>query len=220
MTRDDQFERILEAMKVAAAALRDAGIPFALAGGLAVYARGGPPTEHDVDFLIQQEDADRALDAPGRCGLPRRASARGLALQSRSTRTTSMIDLIFAPNGRPERVPDDPRTCDRARGLRDHLAGDDCDRRARVRSSAPSRSTRRTTTTCSRSRAPAASRSNGTSLRSARRRLAVREGVLHARGRARADLARRSRPRASPRSRGARRGGEALPSRAGGRARG
>ena len=30
--------------------LRDNDIPFALAGGLAVYARGGPPTEHDVDW--------------------------------------------------------------------------------------------------------------------------------------------------------------------------
>ena len=62
MSSDDQFERILGAMKVAAAALRDGGIPFALAGGLAVYARGGPPTEHDVDFLIREEDAERAVE--------------------------------------------------------------------------------------------------------------------------------------------------------------
>ena len=46
-------------MKVASAALRDAGIPHLLGGGLAGWARGGPPTEHDVDFFVREEDAER-----------------------------------------------------------------------------------------------------------------------------------------------------------------
>ena len=60
--------RFSVAMKIAAATLRDGGIPFALAGGLAVYARGGPPTEHDVDFVLRQEDAERALELLGDAG--------------------------------------------------------------------------------------------------------------------------------------------------------
>ena len=40
-----------ETLKRSAAALRDAEIPFALAGGLAVWARGGPESDHDLDFL-------------------------------------------------------------------------------------------------------------------------------------------------------------------------
>ena len=62
------FDDILGAMKRAAAALRDADVPFMLAGGLASWARGGPPTEHDVDFMLKPEDVERAgkvLEAVG-----------------------------------------------------------------------------------------------------------------------------------------------------------
>lgn len=63
-----EFDEILHAMKLAAATLRDAAVPFMLAGGLASWARGGPPTEHDVDFMLKPDDVDRAgeaLDAAG-----------------------------------------------------------------------------------------------------------------------------------------------------------
>src|SRR3954464_776410 len=55
-------------MKKAAAALPAGAGPFFLAGGLATWARGGPPREHDVDFMIMEADVDRAaqvLDAAG-----------------------------------------------------------------------------------------------------------------------------------------------------------
>lgn len=64
----NDFDDILAAMKRAAAALRDADVPFMLAGGLASWARGGPPTEHDVDFMLKLDDLDRAgkaLEAAG-----------------------------------------------------------------------------------------------------------------------------------------------------------
>jgi hypothetical protein len=104
MSRDEQFEQILSAMKVAAATLRDAGIPFALAGGLAVYAHGGPPTEHDVDFLIRQEDAERAIELLGEAGFRSERPPEGW-LYKVYDENDAMIDLIFAPNNRPERVP-------------------------------------------------------------------------------------------------------------------
>jgi Uncharacterised nucleotidyltransferase len=104
MSSDDQFERILGAMKVAAAALRDGGIPFALAGGLAVYARGGPPTEHDVDFLIREADAERAIELLRDAGFRAERPPEGW-LYKVFDEQGSMIDLIFAPNSRPERVP-------------------------------------------------------------------------------------------------------------------
>jgi len=46
-----------EALKVVAVALKRTEAPFALAGGYAVWARGGPEPEHDVDFLVADEDA-------------------------------------------------------------------------------------------------------------------------------------------------------------------
>ena len=65
----EQNSEILQAMKEAAAALRDNDIQFALAGGLACWARGGPATEHDVDLAIREEDVERALLALRKAGM-------------------------------------------------------------------------------------------------------------------------------------------------------
>jgi hypothetical protein len=46
---------ILAAAETASAKLREAGIPHALAGGLAVGAHGYPRTTDDVDFLVGDE---------------------------------------------------------------------------------------------------------------------------------------------------------------------
>src|ERR1700688_5005292 len=46
---------ILAAAAVASRKLREAGIPHALAGGLAVGAHGYPRTTDDVDFLVGDE---------------------------------------------------------------------------------------------------------------------------------------------------------------------
>lgn len=43
--------------------LRAADVPFALTGGSGVYARGGPPSEHDVDVLVRHSDVDDAVRA-------------------------------------------------------------------------------------------------------------------------------------------------------------
>ena len=47
--------RILQALHVAAARLQELGVPFALAGGLAVGAHGHPRATKDVDFLVGDE---------------------------------------------------------------------------------------------------------------------------------------------------------------------
>jgi hypothetical protein len=105
MSGDEQFDHLLAAMKTGAATLRDGRIPFALAGGLAVYARGGPPTEHDVDFLIREEDAERAIELLREAGFRVERPPEGW-LYKVFDANDAMIDLIFAPNSRPERVPD------------------------------------------------------------------------------------------------------------------
>lgn len=46
---------ILAAAETASAKLREAGVPHALAGGLAVGAHGYPRTTDDVDFLVGEE---------------------------------------------------------------------------------------------------------------------------------------------------------------------
>lgn len=60
---DPGDESLLATLKRVAAVLKLAEIPFALGGSFAVYAHGGHSSDHDVDFLIRQEDVDRALEA-------------------------------------------------------------------------------------------------------------------------------------------------------------
>jgi hypothetical protein len=48
-------------LKRVAAALKQSGVPFALGGSFAVYAHGGHSSDHDVDFLIREQDKDRVL---------------------------------------------------------------------------------------------------------------------------------------------------------------
>jgi hypothetical protein len=48
-------------MKCVAAILRENDVPYALAGSLAVWARGGPDVSHDVDFVILPDDRERVL---------------------------------------------------------------------------------------------------------------------------------------------------------------
>ena len=52
---------ILAAAEVASRKLREAGIPHALAGGLAVGAHGYPRTTDDVDFLVPRSQRDLAI---------------------------------------------------------------------------------------------------------------------------------------------------------------
>jgi len=97
--RNVEVEQLVEAMKHAGAALRDAGIPFALAGGLACWARGGPATDHDVDFLVKPEDAEAAHEALARAGMrPERPPEDWLL---KAYHEDTMVDLIFCPSGGP-----------------------------------------------------------------------------------------------------------------------
>ena len=94
------FEEMLDAMKVAAGVLQRDEIPFILGGGLAVWARGGPKSEHDVDFMIKPEDADAALDAMEHAGLRTERPPEGWLYKAWHD-NGALVDLIFAPSGGP-----------------------------------------------------------------------------------------------------------------------
>lgn len=59
---DEGQQDLREALKRVAVALKESGIPFALMGGYAVWARGGPEPEHDVDFMVADEDAQKVQE--------------------------------------------------------------------------------------------------------------------------------------------------------------
>lgn len=66
---DPSQESLREALKRVAVELKRAGAPFALTGGYAVWARGGPESVHDVDFLVAADDAAQVADALRTSGL-------------------------------------------------------------------------------------------------------------------------------------------------------
>ena len=94
---DQDFDQLLEAMKKAAGALNDAGIPFVLGGGLACWARGGPKTEHDVDLLVKPEQAEQAQSALADAGMRTERPPEGWLLKAYENDV--LIDLIFEPKG-------------------------------------------------------------------------------------------------------------------------
>src|SRR5689334_22466410 len=55
-------EGLAGTLKRVAAVLKQAEIPFALGGSFAVYAHGGHSSDHDVDFLIREQDRLRVLE--------------------------------------------------------------------------------------------------------------------------------------------------------------
>ena len=93
------FDRIEHALKRAAAALREADVPFLLGGSLASWARGGPETRHDLDLMIKPGDVERALTALTDAGMrPERPPEEWLV---KAWDGDTLVDLIFCPKGLP-----------------------------------------------------------------------------------------------------------------------
>jgi hypothetical protein len=102
---------LLETVKRAAVELKRAEIPFALCGGWAVYARGGPRSEHDADFALVQSDIPRALDVLQAAGF-----TVGDAPEDWLAKVWdggNLVDLIFRLSGEPVT----PETFDRVEPL-------------------------------------------------------------------------------------------------------
>jgi Uncharacterised nucleotidyltransferase len=96
---DEEFQQLVDTMKKAAGALRDDDVPHALGGGLACWARGGPQTEHDVDFLVKPEDAERAQAALAEAGF--RAERPPEPWLLKAFHGDILVDLIFHPQSGP-----------------------------------------------------------------------------------------------------------------------
>jgi hypothetical protein len=95
----DEFPELIATMKRAAAALRDRDVPVLLGGGMAAWARGGPPTEHDVDFYVRPEDAERGLEALIAVGMKPERPPEGWLLKAWDG--DQLVDLVFEPSGGP-----------------------------------------------------------------------------------------------------------------------
>ena len=95
----DEFKRIELTLKKVAAALRDAEVPFALGGSLAAWARGGPESSKDLDFMIRKRDVDRALATLADAGLRTERPPEGWLVKAWDGDV--MVDLIHHALGVP-----------------------------------------------------------------------------------------------------------------------
>lgn len=96
---EQPFADIEATLKKTVAALREADVPFLLGGSLASWARGGPESRHDLDFMIKEDDVPRALEALAAAGMrPERPPEEWLV---KAWDGDVLVDLIFSPKGMP-----------------------------------------------------------------------------------------------------------------------
>ena len=107
----EQAELLRSVAKVANALFAQ-DVRFALTGGCAVYARGGPPTTHDVDLLVCEHDVPRAVSALVAQGM--RAADTPLDWLAKVYDGDRLIDLLHHPN----QLPVTPEVLDRAEWMR------------------------------------------------------------------------------------------------------
>jgi len=88
---------MLATLKRSAGALREAGIPFMLGGGLACWARGGPESDHDLDLMVKPEDAEQALATLAAIGMRPEKPSEGWLYKAFDGDV--MVDIIFSPVG-------------------------------------------------------------------------------------------------------------------------
>jgi hypothetical protein len=97
MTATREFQQLIETLKLAVATLREHDVGFAVGGGLAAWARGGPVTQNDLDLMVKPADAEAALRALAEAGMrPERPPEEWLY---KAWNGNVLIDLIFCPSG-------------------------------------------------------------------------------------------------------------------------
>jgi low affinity Fe/Cu permease len=92
-------QALLQTLTRVVTVLSENKIAFAVAGGCAVYARGGPVTTHDIDIFLREEDVPdsvRALEAAGM-----RPKDPPESWLTKVYDGDVLVDLIFCPNDRP-----------------------------------------------------------------------------------------------------------------------
>jgi hypothetical protein len=88
-------EGLATTLKRVAAHLKQAEIPFALGGSFAVYAHGGHSSDHDVDFLIREQDKERALEELAAVGFEVEQPPEDWLVKVYDD--GRMVDLIYRP---------------------------------------------------------------------------------------------------------------------------
>lgn len=68
MAADADLDTLRAALANAVTALKAAEVPFAIAGGYALYAFGAPEPDHDADLIVEHRNLDAAVRALAETG--------------------------------------------------------------------------------------------------------------------------------------------------------
>ena len=96
---DDARAALQDGLRLTANALSQAGIPYALCGGYAAWARGAPEPEHDADFAIREDDIDKAKAAIEAAGLEVVDPPEGWLFKA--YHQGQLVDVLFRMVGQP-----------------------------------------------------------------------------------------------------------------------
>jgi hypothetical protein len=91
------IDRLTATCKRAAAALAEEEVPYLLAGGLGCWARGGPPSENDIDLIAEKADAKRVLEVLEGIGM--RIEYPPEQWLYKAWDDDVLVDVIFEPSG-------------------------------------------------------------------------------------------------------------------------
>jgi hypothetical protein len=111
---NESVPAMLATLKRSAGALREAGIPFMLGGGLACWVRGGPESDHDLDLMVKPEDAEQALATLTAIGMRPEKPSEGWLYKAFDEDV--MVDIIFSRSASRSRTRCSPAPrCSRSR---------------------------------------------------------------------------------------------------------
>lgn len=103
---DEVRRGLREALKTVAVALKEGDVPFALAGSYGLWARGGPEPDHDVDFIVAEDDAPHVMQRLGERGLqvvqpPEDWLFKIFIGEPIGSNAPAMVDILFRSAGVP-----------------------------------------------------------------------------------------------------------------------
>ncbi|GIG30748.1 hypothetical protein [Cellulomonas marina] len=101
MTTDahGDWTALQDGLRRAAVALTEAGVPFALVGGYAAWARGAPEPSHDADLAIAEDDVEAAKAALAEAGLDVQQPAENWLFKA--VHAGELVDVIYRMVGDP-----------------------------------------------------------------------------------------------------------------------
>lgn len=92
-------EQLRTALKVSAAALAEAEIPYALGGGYALWVHGAQEPTHDVDLVVLETDVDRARKVLADAGFTVERPPEDWLFKAHTDGV--LVDVLFRINGEP-----------------------------------------------------------------------------------------------------------------------